>query len=67
MMKTKIQAVKIYNTLPEKFKFLWIHLNEDKLYALFGKEMPYGVLKARDGDPMEWFDAKLTNLKLKRK
>ena len=30
----------------------------------YADEMPYGVMKARDGDPMEWLDSKLDDLGL---
>jgi hypothetical protein len=32
---------------------------EQKLYDYFGNEMPYGIQKARTGDPYDWFMSKL--------
>jgi len=33
-----------------------------KLQNIFAEEMPYGTLKARDGDPYEWMSQKLTSI-----
>lgn len=31
----------------------------EKLYEYYREEMPYGVQKARDGDPYEWINERL--------
>ena len=36
----------------------------NELMDYYADEMPYGVMKARDGDPMEWLDSKLDDLGL---
>lgn len=33
----------------------------DDLYHLWVEDMPYGTAKARDGDPYQWIDERLTN------
>lgn len=51
------------NLTHDEFKavLMWLHGHTipsrdvfEKLLALYSHEMPYGVLKARDGDPDEW-------------
>mgnify|MGYP003322878176 CR=1 FL=1 len=34
----------------------------DELMDYFADEMPYGVMKARDGDPCEWITYKVADL-----
>jgi len=36
----------------------------NELIDYYADEMPYGTMKARDGDPMEWLDSKLDDLGL---
>ncbi len=36
----------------------------EELYEYFQSEMPYGVQKARDGDPVEWITMRLDDLGL---
>ena len=37
---------------------------EEKLYLIFAElgEMPYGVAKARTGDPSQWIDGQLSRM-----
>ena len=36
----------------------------EELYEYFQSEMPYGIQKARDGDPVEWITMRLEALGL---
>lgn len=42
----------VYN-IERDYDYLPMYL-QDKLYDHFSPRMPYGVAKARDGDPVHW-------------
>ena len=61
----------ILNKYPEAYAKILddgdIYDNEklyEELYEYFQSEMPYGVQKARDGDPVEWITMRLDDLGL---
>ena len=41
------------NDIPELYEALWHY------YAVERAEMPYGTMKARDADPVEWIDRRV--------
>ena len=74
MIRTEVNEVRdILNKYPEAYAKILDDgevNNNEKLYEdLFGYymesgEMPYGTMKARDGDPVEWISMRLDDLGL---
>ena len=72
MIRTEIDQVRdILNKYPEAYAKILddgeVNDNEklyDELYEYFLEDMPYGVQKARTGDPVEWITMRLEDLGL---
>ena len=72
MIRTEIDQVRdILNKYPEAYAKILddgeVNDNEklyDELYEYFLEDMPYGVQKARTGDPVEWITMRLDGLGL---
>jgi hypothetical protein len=72
MIRTEIDQVRdILNKYPEAYAKILddgeVNDNEklyDELYEYFLEDMPYGVQKARTGDPVEWMTEHLDYLGL---
>ena len=72
MIRTEIDQVRdILNKYPEAYTKILddgeVNDNEklyDELYEYFLEDMPYGVQKARTGDPVEWITEHLDYLGL---
>lgn len=61
----KLTAAQIENLLAVRNGFASVGDFEDLYDALFEHfmaDMPYGTAKARDGDPVEWLDARIAKL-----
>lgn len=58
-MITKEDEVKIIRILEGEMEIYDDQELSDKLYEYYRDEMPYGVQKARDGDPYEWIYERL--------
>ncbi len=58
-MVTKEDEIKIIRILEGEMEIYDDQELSDKLYEMYRDEMPYGVQKARDGDPYEWMYERL--------
>ncbi len=63
----KLSPAQIENLLAVRNSFGSVSDFDDLYEALFehflnNGEMPYGTAKARDGDPMEWLDARIARM-----
>lgn len=56
---TKEDEIKIIQILEGEMEVYDDQDLSDKLYEMYRDEMPYGVQKARDGDPYEWIYERL--------
>ena len=72
MIRTEVDEVRdILNKYPEAYAKILddgdIYDNEElysELYEYFLEDMPYGIAKARDGDPVQWITEHLDYLGL---